>query len=181
MKPFVVSYNLEDMNINFQGNKVVRRYRDIKNIFLNEDEKLEKENPVIYEVFEAPVPENEGDLMFLITILYPGKVKGEFFMTKGHYHTVENTGEVYMGLRGKGLILCQTKEGDFEAVPIEPNKVVYIPPFWAHRSVNISDEPLVFFAVYPAHAGHDYGTIEKTGFLKRVFSKDGEVSFVENK
>jgi glucose-6-phosphate isomerase len=34
--------------------------------------------------------------------------------------------------------------------------------------VNTSEEPLVFFAVYPGQAGHDYGTIEKTGFPQRV-------------
>lgn len=127
------------------------------------------------EVFESPVPEQQGHLIFLVTILYPGKVNEEFFMTKGHYHTVENTAEVYLGIKGKGLILCQTKSGDFEVAEISENRVVYIPPFWAHRAVNIFDEPLIFFGIYPAHAGHDYETIAQSGFVKRVFSKNGRV------
>lgn len=173
VRPFTVSMNLD--NINFNGNHIVRRYEDIKSIFKSTDISLEDKNPVIYEVFESPVPEKQGHLIFLVTILYPGKVNEEFFMTKGHYHTVENTAEVYLGIKGKGLILCQTKSGDFEVAEISENRVVYIPPFWAHRAVNIFDEPLIFFGIYPAHAGHDYETIAQSGFVKRVFSKNGRV------
>jgi glucose-6-phosphate isomerase len=34
--------------------------------------------------------------------------------------------------------------------------------------VNTGEDPFVFFAVYPGQAGHDYGTIEQTGFPRRV-------------
>lgn len=174
-KPFDVFFDIAKGRVDLLGKRTVRRYNDVKQIFCEIDVKLEKENPIIYEVFEAPIPEKEGELMFLITVLYPGKVNGEFFMTKGHYHVVENTAEVYLGLSGKGLVLCQTKEGDFESLEISPNKVVYIPPCWAHRTVNTSSEPLVFFGIYPAHAGHDYESIEKDGFRKRVFVDQNRV------
>lgn len=180
MKPFDASFDIEHLLFDFHGSHIVRRYNDIKNIFKNIDENLEKENPVIYEVFEASIPQKEGELMFLITVLHPGKVKDEFFMTKGHYHEIENTSEVYLGIKGKGLVLCQTKDGEFSAVSIEPHRVVYIPPCWAHRTVNISNESLIFFGVYPAHAGHDYKTIEETGFLKRIFYKEGEVKIIDD-
>lgn len=171
MRPFSISFDLKDLR-DFTGRHIVRRYRDVKNIFLGYDPSLEEQNPVIYEVLEVPSSEKEGELIFLITIIHPGTVQGEYFMTKGHFHVVEDTAEVYYGLNGKGLILCQAKSGDFEVVPMEKNKVIYIPPFWAHRSVNISSEPLAFFAVYPANAGHNYETIEKSGFQKRVFRRD---------
>ena len=32
---------------------------------------------------------------------------------------------------------------------------------------------LVTFFVYPGHAGHDYGSIEKQGFRKLVVERDG--------
>lgn len=171
MRPFSVLFDLNDLK-SFVGRHIVRRYCDVKNIFLKRDPNLERQNPIIYEVFEVPVSEREGELIFLITVVHPGTVQGEYFMTKGHFHVIEDTAEVYYGLGGKGLILCQTKSGDFETVPIEKNKAVYIPPLWAHRSVNISDEPLVFFAVYPANAGHDYVTVEESGFQKRVFRQN---------
>jgi glucose-6-phosphate isomerase len=51
---------------------------------------------------------------------------------------------------------------------MEHGTVAYVPPRWAHRTVNTGDEPFVFFAVYPGQAGHDYGAIEETGFTQRV-------------
>jgi glucose-6-phosphate isomerase len=54
--------------------------------------------------------------------------------------------------------------------------MVYVPPLWAHRSVNTGDaEPLVSFCVYPAHAGHNYGDIQTEGFPRRVFRREGTV------
>jgi glucose-6-phosphate isomerase len=89
-------------------------------------------------------------------------------MTKGHYHLVRDTGEVYLGLSGNGQLLLMTEGGGEAATPIGPGTIAYVPPCWAHRTVNTGEDPFVFFAVYPGQAGHDYGTIEQTGFPKRV-------------
>jgi glucose-6-phosphate isomerase len=51
--------------------------------------------------------------------------------------------------------------------------MVYVPPYWAHRSINTGDEPLVSFCVYPGDAGHNYGDIATEGFPRRVFIRDG--------
>jgi hypothetical protein len=53
-------------------------------------------------------------------------------------------------------------------------QMVYVPPFWAHRSVNTGREPLVSFCVYPAEAGHNYGDIAGEGFPQRVFRRGGQ-------
>jgi glucose-6-phosphate isomerase len=50
----------------------------------------------------------------------------------------------------------------------------YIPPGWAHRSVNVGDEPYRFLAVYPGNAGHDYNWVLQNGMGYRVRSGDGE-------
>lgn len=57
-----------------------------------------------------------------------------------------------------------TEEGEHAVEPIRPGTVNYVPGGWAHRSVNVGSEPLVFFAAYVGDAGHDYGTIESEGF-----------------
>jgi glucose-6-phosphate isomerase len=57
-------------------------------------------------------------------------------------------------------------------------RLVYVPPSWAHRSVNTGAEPLVSFCVYPAEAGHNYGDIEDQGFPKRVLRVKGEPQLV---
>jgi glucose-6-phosphate isomerase len=39
---------------------------------------------------------------------------------------------------------------------------------------------LVTFFVYPADAGHDYGSIEKQGFRKLIVEQDGRPAIVDN-
>jgi glucose-6-phosphate isomerase len=125
-------------------------------------------DPLVYEVLQYDVPEEVGQLICCTTVLHPGTVGEEYFMTKGHYHSVRETGEVYLGLSGRGQLLLMTEDGAKAATPMGPGTVAYVPPCWAHRTVNTGGEPFVFFAVYPGQAGHDYGAIEMTGFPERV-------------
>ncbi len=136
---------------------------------------------VLYEVFEIRRPEIAGELLQGITVIHPGKVGDEYFMTKGHFHQVLDTGETYQCLRGAGAIVLETPEGETSVQRFHPGQVVYILPRWAHRSVNISaSEDLVFFYVCPANAGHDYGTIEQKGFRKLIVERDSQPTIIDN-
>lgn len=142
---------------------------------------LAAENVLVYEFYDMGVPETAGDVAYGTSITYPGKVGDEYFMTKGHFHTVLDTAEVYYCLRGHGFMLMENPEGDWEAQELTPGKAVYVPGRYAHRSVNISpDEPLITFFAFPGHAGHDYGTIETQGFRKLIVQRDGQPAFVDN-
>jgi glucose-6-phosphate isomerase len=125
-------------------------------------------DPLVYEVLQYDVPEEVGQLICCTTVLHPGTVGDEYFMTKGHFHSVRDTGELYLGCSGHGYLLLMTEDGGRSASPMGPGTVAYVPPYWAHRTVNTGDEPFVFFAVYPGQAGHDYGTIAESGFAQRV-------------
>jgi glucose-6-phosphate isomerase len=46
--------------------------------------------------------------------------------------------------------------------------------------VNVGDEAFSFLAAWPGDAGHDYGTIEQTGFAQLVVERGGEPAFVDN-
>lgn len=141
-------------------------------------EMLAKSDSLVYEVYEVKRPEVSGELLMGISIVHPGKVGREFFMTKGHFHTVLDTAEVYLCLNGEGAMVMETPEGEAKVEILRPGRVLYVPPCWAHRSVcTARQEDLVTFFVYPAHAGHDYGTIEKQGFRKLVM--DGEQGGIE--
>ena len=94
-------------------------------------------------------------------------------MTKGHYHAVPGTAEVYLCLRGEGYMLMKLVDGTSAFERFLPGRMVYVPPFWAHRTVNTGEEPLISFCVYPGEAGHNYGDIEKEGFPLRVFKRAG--------
>lgn len=131
-------------------------------------------DPLHYETFEKHVPEEYGQLLVCVSKIQPGTVGEEFFMTKGHYHTRVNTGEVYFCLQGAGSIVMKTPAGEFNVQRMTRGDVVYVPPYWAHRSVNTGSEPLTMFCVWPGDAGHNYGDIEKEGFPKRVFRRDGQ-------
>lgn len=142
---------------------------------------VEKEDPILYEVYEISRPLEAGELIHGISILHPGKIGDEYHMTKGHFHTVLDTAEIYYCLQGKGVMVMETPEGDWAVEELSPGKVLYVPPRWAHRSVNTgSQEALITFFAYPGNAGHDYGTIETQGYRKLIVEKNGEMEIVDN-
>ncbi len=145
------------------------------------DRLLQTEDVLLYEVYELKRPELAGEILHGISIVHPGTVGNEYFMTKGHYHTVLDTAEIYYTLQGEGYMVMETPEGDWAVEKLVAGSVLYVPPRWAHRSVNIgSEEDLVMFFAYPGNAGHDYGTIETQGFRKLILDVDGETEIVDN-
>ena len=136
---------------------------------------IDGENPLMYEFYDLHVEEAEGNLAYGTSMVFPGLVGEEFYMTKGHFHTILDTAEVYYCLAGSGLMLMESPEGDVEIQEMKPGSAIYVPGRYAHRSINISStEKLVTFFVFRADAGHDYGTIEDNGFRNLVVrDKDG--------
>jgi glucose-6-phosphate isomerase len=181
--PFTFSISVPDETLSEYDNHIVRRlsamvgqYQDAQafTAMLSQD-------PVLYEVYEIKRPESEGELMNGISIVHPGKVGEEYFMTKGHFHTVLDTAEVYYCLKGEGVMVMETPEGEWSIEELHPGYVLYVPPRWAHRSVNTGQlVNLVTFFIYPGNAGHDYGTIEQQGFRKLVVERDGRVQVIDN-
>lgn len=140
-----------------------------------------REDRLIYEFHGLPAPEKPGDLAFGCSILYPGKVGDEYHMTKGHFHTILDTAEVYYCLSGRGYMMMENPEGDWRALALEAGKAVYVPARYAHRSINVSaDQPLVTFFVFRADAGHDYGRIETKGYRKLLVERDGQPVVIDN-
>ena len=165
-------------------NHIVRKLSAMKGQFEDlaaYDKKLEINDEILYEVYEIKRPQIEGELLHGISILHPGKIGREYNMTKGHFHTVLETSEVYYCLLGDGFMVMETPEGEWAVVPLKPGAVLYVPPRWAHRSVNVNDQvDLVTFFVYPGNSGHDYGSIEKQGFRKLIVEQDGKPVIIDN-
>lgn len=120
----------------------------------------------------------EGALLFGCTTLAPGVVGEEFFMTHGHFHADRTRDEIYLPVSGKGLLVRMDAERRGWVEEMVPGKVMLISGAHAHRVVNTGEEPLVFWASWPADAGYDYGTIRKDGFSVRVLRRDGGVVVV---
>ena len=182
LPPFGIEVDLEKGAMRRPERRLVRRASDLRGYYADGEaleESIRKGNPVHYEVEEIPVPEGRGHLMYCISRVMPGRVGREYYMTKGHYHAEAGTAETYLGLRGEGLVLMKAG-GRFRAERISRGRMVYVPPHWAHRTVNTGREPLCFFCVYPAEAGHNYGDIASEGFPRRVVFSGGKARLVRS-
>jgi glucose-6-phosphate isomerase len=163
---------------------VQQRYlSDLKGLFADHDaeQALIETNPLLYEVYEATEnPAEHGQLRYSTTIIYPGKIGDEYFMTKGHYHANGACAELYFGLQGEGMLLLQTPDGEISAQPMTAGAAAYVPPYWGHRTMNVGSSNFVFFACYPAEAGYDYQAIADKGFASLVVERDGKPQIVPN-
>lgn len=183
IEPFVLRVAAAGGCIESEAARITRRLSDMAGFYHDQDAyaaMLAQDDPVVYEVVEAQVPEVEGHVRCGMTILYPGRVGDEYFMTKGHFHEKPGTGEVYYGLSGSGMMLLQTRQGDWRTLSVGLGTLAYVPPDWGHRSVNTGVEPLVLFFAYPGDAGHDYDTIAAGGFVRLVVERGGGPAVEEN-
>jgi glucose-6-phosphate isomerase len=140
-----------------------------------------KADPLVYEFYELGAPEKPGDLAFGSSTTYPGKVGREYYMTKGHFHTILETAEVYYTLSGEGFMLLENPEGDCSLQALSPGNALYVPPRYAHRTINTGKIPLVTFFVVRGDAGHNYGAIETKGYRKLVLEgPDGKPQMIDN-
>jgi glucose-6-phosphate isomerase len=113
-------------------------------------------------------------------MLMPGKVGREYFMTKGHFHAWRPAAELYIALRGRGLMLLEDERtGECRAAPLDAHSTLYVPGHTAHRTVNIGDEPLVYWGVLTSAAGHDYGAVAERNFRLVVVEQNGQPAVLE--
>jgi glucose-6-phosphate isomerase len=182
-KSSAIIFNLED-GICPECESTKRMLSAMEGMYLNNvklKEMINKKDMLVYEFYELGIPENPGELAYGTTILYPGKVDNEYFMTKGHFHSKIDIAEIYYCIRGHGYLLMENPEGDVELQEMTPGVSVYVPPRFAHRSINISNtEQFIMFFVFRADAGHDYKTIETKGFRKLIIEKDGKPEVIDN-
>ncbi len=155
--------------------------RDLRAAFAN-FERWQSMDPdtLVYQVqFWRPVGEGtEGGLFWGSSVVQPGRVGNEYFMTKGHFHKRRNRAEYYATVQGEGYLLLMDEQRRTTAQRMRSGTVHYIPGFTAHRVANTGNAPLVFLACWPSDAGHDYRTIEEHGFSARLLSRDGQPELV---
>ncbi|MBC6470816.1 glucose-6-phosphate isomerase family protein [Actinomadura alba] len=169
ISPLRISFDPATATIEPTGPILTRRMSDLEGLFADQTEwrrSASGDDPVVYTVTSSPVPELDRELPQSITTILPGDCGGEFHMTKGHQHP-DPQGEIYLGLTGVGGLLLFDGERT-EWIDMAPGVIGYIPPHWAHRSVNVGDEPYRFLAVYPGRAGHDYQWVLDHGMGARA-------------
>jgi len=135
---------------NFKRKKVIIKVKDAvkegKNIYKN----IKGHENEINEILADLTNTGLKDIIVCMNILYPGKVNGEFKMTRGHKHDVD---EIYLVLRGKGYIILDKKK-----IKIKEGDLIAIPDNKYHRTVNTGKDKLTFLTVFEKH---------KTSHLKK--------------
>jgi glucose-6-phosphate isomerase len=155
MKKAKIDFNKEELK-KYCDKKIIRKFNDMKDGFKNS--KDIKGNPILYVVYIKSL----GNFEIGLTVINPGTINSEFYMTKGHKHK-KSTNEIYTLLDGKGKLMLQKrknkiielKKGDFDIIPKKT----------AHRLINTGKKKLEVLTIYPKNAGHDYNF----KFAKRVF------------
>ena len=168
--PLRITFDVETVAVEPAGPTQTRRMSDLEGLFADQaawEQSVADGDPIVYTVASTPVPEQPTHVPQSITTISPGAVAGEFYLTKGHQHP-DPQGEIYLGLAGAGgLLLFDGQQAEW--VDMAPGVIGYIPPHWAHRSINVGDEPYKFLAVYPGSAGHDYRWVLDNGMGKRAY------------
>lgn len=122
----------------------------------------------------TPVPAGEeGGLFWGVTLLEPGKVGDEYFMTHGHFHANATRAEYYAAVSGQGILLRMDAQRKTWGEAMKGGTIHYIRGEHAHRVVNVGAEPLIFWACWGSDAGYNYGAIRERGFGARVVEHDG--------
>ena len=154
-----------------------KRLNDLVNVFQDETA-WGKMDPgtLIYSVYRYTPVTNDAEcgLSFGTTLLMPGCVGDEYFITQGHFHKKNNRGEYYWGIGGRGLLILMDRARSYRVERMAPGTIHYIPADTAHRVCNDGDGILSFGACWHADAGYDYTSIREYGFSVRVISSAGK-------
>lgn len=182
MMPRSTQVHLENGALEPAAGTIVRRLSDMADHFHDQEaaRALLAEDPVIYRVYMAWEADEGYAWLTGTTVIEPGRVGDEYFMTKGHFHSAQDAPEVYYTLQGEGMLLMQTRGGEPRELPLQPGAIQYIPGGWAHRAVNTGEAALIFLAVWPREAGHAYAGVSERGFPRLVVVRDGHPALVEN-
>src|SRR5579863_5055036 len=129
---------------------------------------------VVYRVQAwCPVPEGtEGGLFWGTTVIEPGRVDSEYFMTHGHFHQKRDRSEYYTTFSGEGALILMDASRKTWMEPMSPGSVHYVPANIAHRVANTGEVPLKVIACWPSDAGHDFDLVRKHGFGARLLQLD---------
>lgn len=120
---------------------------------------------VVYRTYGMVAADSSApEMLYASTVIEPGDVHGECFMTRGHFHTDPLRGEWMLTLRGSGSLVLRDRDGKAWTESMGTGSVHMIDGRHAHRVANTGDEPLVFVVTWLADCGHDYETILREGF-----------------
>jgi glucose-6-phosphate isomerase, archaeal len=176
--PFFTSVEAQRLEIRPKTGGYTKYIRELDGIYADQSsfQAIVKTSgdSVAYQVDEIRFSDKGSDLITGLSGLQPGKVGSEFFMTRGHLHKRADRAETYYCLAGHGILLMESLEGKSEAAEMRPGSLVYVPPFWVHRSVNVGSDIFATLFSYPADAGQDFDIVKRAGGFRQIVVDDGK-------
>ena len=161
----------------------VKTLGQLENIFLDERARRQMDpNTVVYRVQAwCPVPDGtEGAQFWGATVVEPGRVGSEYFMTHGHFHKKRDRTEFYGTVNGEGALILMDESRETRIEPMLPGSLHFIPPRTGHRVANTGSIPLRFVACWPSDAGHDYEFVRQNGFGARLLDREQKPELVRS-
>lgn len=159
----------------------VKTIGQLENIFVDENARRAMDpDTVVYRVQAwCPLPDGtEGAQFWGTTVVEPGQVGSEYFMTHGHFHRKRDRTEFYGTVAGEGALILMDEDGKTRMEPMSPGSLHLIPPNTGHRVANTGSLPLRFVACWPSDAGHDYESVRKRGFGARLLNRQQKPDLV---
>ena len=89
--PFSLNIPLPGVVPTHYDHHITRRLSEMAGYYADEGAfaaALAEKDEVLYEVYEIRRPERAGELLHGVSIVHPGKIGDEYYMTKGHFHAV---------------------------------------------------------------------------------------------
>lgn len=154
-----------------------KKLGELKGLFLDDAalDAMDAQREVYRVRWWPAVPAGQpGGLFWGVTILHPGKVGEEYFMTHGHFHADKTRAEYYAAASGHGVLLRMDDQRTTWGEGMLPGSLHYISGRHAHRVVNTGDEPLIFWACWGSDAGYDYASIRERGFGANLVERGGK-------
>lgn len=174
-------FNLENGAITGDMVQSERRLRDLAGVFADGDAYAAMDpDTVVYRVqmHDREKEGTEGGLLFGTSFVMPGKVGSEYFMTKGHYHAKRDTAEYYFCIAGQGALILMREDGTCWMEEMHRGTLHYIERGVAHRLANTGSEVLAVGCCWGSDIGHDYESIARTGFARRLMEVDGKARLI---
>jgi len=141
--------------------KTIRTLKDMRTKYHSQAKVrqiLKKRNPTIYAVYSKKLKNKLMDL----TVMSPGTIGKEFYMTKGHRHKSKGK-EKYTLKKGKAMLIIQNKTS--KIIQMKKNKPVIISGTSGHRLVNTGKTTVEVETSYPKKTKKDYSF----KFSSRIF------------
>lgn len=154
--------------------EMVMRYKDA-DYFRRKDPTLDPETKIYEHIVKKSEP-GEGHLNWGHITLYPGKVDDQYFCTKGHFHVNPDAEEYLLCMKGTGLVMFLSRDGECWCEELEEGSLHKIPSNIGRRLINTGDEPLMLSQCLPSNAGFDFDSIDEHPFTCHVYDDTGELA-----